>query len=82
MGVEDTKGEVGRTSSVKRNSANVGMSLEAAAAGVVDVDARATIYVSRTWQAKSIQLHCVAPSVVHTASAALPGSQLFPATAK
>ena len=52
MAVDNTKSEEGRTSSMKRNSVGRGsMSLEAAAAGVVDVDARATIYVSRARQA-------------------------------
>ena len=49
MGADD-RDEVGRSSSVKRNSGvNIGrgsVSLEAAAAGVVDVDAKATVYVS------------------------------------
>ena len=46
----DGHNEVGRSSSVKRNSGvNIGrgsVSLEAAAAGVVDVDAKATVYVA------------------------------------
>lgn len=47
MGVEE-KREVSRGPSIKRGSVDVGrgsISLEAAAAGVVDVDAKATIYV-------------------------------------